>query len=353
MHAMGIRSDNRKAVVFCEGLLGETGGKTANGLVRSSSYFDICGVIDSRWHGYTADKVIDGGKPIPVVGSLAEAVQNERDLGWFIYGKETKGGVLPDSERIYIKDALARKLRVASGLMHFLSDDEDFRGHGDGSAIVDIRKPPSLDQQHIFSGRVETVGAKRILVAGTDCAQGKRTTADLLYHALKDADISCAMIATGQTGIMQGFSYGVCPDAWSVVCATGAIEQVILQCWEEQRPDVILIEGQSSASHPALLGGITILKGSRPHAVVMQDTPGRKIRVDFPEFAKPDIRYEIALLKKYANVEPIAITLNPESLDEPKFQAVREDLHDEYDVPVVNPMVDGVDELVDAVRQTL
>ncbi len=353
MHIIGHHAESYKAVVFCEGMLGDIDGKTANGLVRSSDFFDICAVIDSRWRGSTADKVVPGAQPVPVVGSLSEAMQIDHSICWFVYGKAPLGGVLPSAERVYIHDALARRMHVVSGLLDFLSDDKDFCTQETKDRIHDIRKPPPLSEQRLFSGVITAVEAKRILVTGTDCAQGKRTTATILYQGLQEQGVSSAFVATGQTGVMQGARYGVCLDALPIMSAMGAIENVICKCWNEQRPDVIIIEGQSSASHPALVGGTAILKASRPHAIVMQDTPGRISRVDYPDFAKPDVRYEIALAKKLCNVDPIAITLNPENLDEQAFEQIRAELSDEYELPCVDPIRGGVEELVDAVKNML
>jgi len=179
MRSLGVQSENRKAIVFCEGQLGEVDGKTANGLVRSSAYFDICGVIDARFSGQTADKVISGGMPVPIFDSLSEAMAQNNHVGWSIYGKAPLGGRLPDSDKPYIKEALSLGLNVVSGLMHFLSEDEAFTKDHDPSMLYDIRKPPAIEKQHIFSGEVSSVGAKRILIAGTDCAQGKRLDS---YH---------------------------------------------------------------------------------------------------------------------------------------------------------------------------
>ncbi|CAM3460868.1 DUF1611 domain-containing protein [Parendozoicomonas haliclonae] len=353
MHAVGVHADNRKAVVFCEGELGKRAGKIANGLVRTSHYFDICAVIDSHWHGLTADATVEGGQPIPVYGTLAEVMQAHKGISWFIYGKLPSQEFIPDKERIYIRDALSRQLHVVSGLFHFLSDDEEFKSFAADGLIFDLKKPPPLTEQPLFSGAVENVGASRVLITGTDCDQGKHTTTYCLYQALKESGVSCAMVATSETGILQGVSYGLCPDAWSLHSAAGGIEQLIIKCWEDQRPDIILVEGLASASHPGLMTGMAVMKGCRPDAIIMQDSPGRKARASFPEFAKPDIRYEIALTRKLTNSEPIAITLTPEGMNLSEFSSFQEDLREEYDIPVVDPLQAGMGDLVDSVRQLL
>ena len=43
------------AVVYCEGALGTTNGKTAHGLVRRSERYEVVAVIDSRHAGRDAD----------------------------------------------------------------------------------------------------------------------------------------------------------------------------------------------------------------------------------------------------------------------------------------------------------
>ena len=50
----------KKAVIFTHNLLAENFAKTAHGLLRGSSRFDVVGVIDSIHGGRDAGEVLDG-----------------------------------------------------------------------------------------------------------------------------------------------------------------------------------------------------------------------------------------------------------------------------------------------------
>ena len=108
----------------------------------------------------------------------------------------------------------------------------------------------------------------RIAVLGTDCAIGKRTTANILTKALNDRGIKTVMIGTGQTGLIQGARYGVALDAIPSQFCAGELEATIVEAFENENPDVIIIEGQGSLSHPAFSSTSFILRGSCPNGVV-------------------------------------------------------------------------------------
>ncbi|EQD44208.1 hypothetical protein B1A_15183, partial [mine drainage metagenome] len=66
------------AVVLCEGFLGTTYGKTANGLVRFTDRFNIKAVLDSSKAGQDITTIIPKAKAsIKIISSMEEA----RELG--------------------------------------------------------------------------------------------------------------------------------------------------------------------------------------------------------------------------------------------------------------------------------
>ena len=79
--------------------------------------------------------------------------------------------------------------------------------------ILDIRRPKAKADMQTFSGKIHSVNCPRVAVLGTDCAIGKRTTATTLANALTKQGLKVVMIATGQTGIIQGARYCVALDA--------------------------------------------------------------------------------------------------------------------------------------------
>ncbi len=93
--------------------------------------------------------------------------------------------------------------------------------------IRDIRKPPSIQKLHFFSGKIEGVKALKIAVLGTDSAIGKRTTAWLIVNGFKDLGLRAEMIGTGQTAWMQGVKYGIIMDSLVNDFVAGEIEHAV------------------------------------------------------------------------------------------------------------------------------
>ena len=104
----------------------------------------------------------------------------------------------------------------------------------------------------------------RIAVLGTDGAIGKRTTATILTEALNDRGIKAVLVGTGQTGLIQGARYGVALDAIPCQFCSGEMESAVVEAFEGEHPDVIVVEGQGALSHPAYLTSSFILRGASP-----------------------------------------------------------------------------------------
>jgi uncharacterized NAD-dependent epimerase/dehydratase family protein len=98
------------------------------------------------------------------------------------------------------------------------------------------------------------------------------------------------MVGTGQTGLIQGARYGVALDAVPSQFCSGELEAIIVEAFEGENPDVIIIEGQGALSHPAFSTSSLIIRGCRPDGVVLQHAPGRTNRCDFPQMAMPTPR---------------------------------------------------------------
>ena len=139
----------------------------------------------------------------------------------------------------------------------------------------------------MFTGAIDTVTCPRIAVLGTDGAIGKRTTAVILTRALNERGIKAVMVGTGQTGLIQGARYGVALDAIPCQFCSGEMEAAVVEAFEAEHPDVIIIEGQGALSHPAYLSSTFILRGARPDAVILQHAPARRMLGDFPAVPTP------------------------------------------------------------------
>ena len=174
--------------------------------------------------------------------------------------------------------AMSRGMGLVNGLHEFLNDDPEFAAASalHQTTILDVRRPRNKKDLRMFSGRISTVTCPRIAVLGTDGAIGKRTTATVLTTALRARGIKAVLIGTGQTGIIQGARYGVALDAIPSQFCSGELEATIVDAFEREHPDVIIIEGQGALSHPAYLTSTFILRGAQPNGVILQHAPFRQ-----------------------------------------------------------------------------
>lgn len=313
------------AVVYCEGNFGGLDGKTANGLVRHSERYEIVAVIDSEQAGRDAGVVLDGAaNGIPICVDLAAAVDLPGHAPEvFIFGMAPASGMLSPLEREVVLDAIGRRLDVVNGLHEFLNDDPQFASAAadQGVTILDVRRPRDKKDLRMFSGRIDSVTCPRIAVLGTDGAIGKRTTATILTAALNASGIRAVLVGTGQTGIIQGARYGVALDAIPCQFCSGELESTIVEAFEREHPDVIIVEGQGALSHPAYLTSAFILRGARPQAVILQHAPARTVLGDFPDVPMPTPAAEINLIQTFADTTVIGLTINHEHMTDAEVSA--------------------------------
>ena len=306
------------AVIYCEGSFGQIDGKTANGLVRHSQAYRILSVIDTRLKGQDSGQVLDNvSNAIPIVEDLEAAVTRQADIpNTLIYGIAPSTGKMSATDREVVLDAISLGMNIVSGLHEYLGDDPEISSAAEAAnvKIRDIRKPQPISDMRLFDGSVSEVKAIRIAVLGTDCAIGKRTTANILARELNARGIKTILVSTGQTGLMQGAKYGIAMDAVPPQFCCGELERVIVAASHSDDPDVILIEGQGALSHPAFCTSAFILRGSQPNAVILQHAPKRAHRCDFPSMPMPLLKSEITLIKAFADTRVIGITLNHEAM---------------------------------------
>src|SRR5689334_1446891 len=112
------------AIVITGGYLHTGNAKTAHGLVRGTDRFTIVGIIDDKNAGKDAGEVLDGKKRnIPVYSSLDEFSSKSADNAKYcIVGVATKGGVIPDSLRKMLREALEKGYSLVNGLHEYVSD---------------------------------------------------------------------------------------------------------------------------------------------------------------------------------------------------------------------------------------
>jgi uncharacterized NAD-dependent epimerase/dehydratase family protein len=338
------------AVVYCEANFGRLDGKTANGLVRSSERYEIVAVIDSTRSGLDAGAVLDEvPNGIPICASMAEAlllVAGTPDA--FIFGMAPSSGMLSALERTIVLDAISIGMDVVNGLHEFLNDDPEMAAAAAASdvEILDVRRPRAKKDLRMFTGRIAEVTCPVIAVLGTDGAIGKRTTATVLTHALRDRGLDVVMIGTGQTGLIQGARYGIALDAIPSQFCSGEMESTVVEAFEAEQPDVIIVEGQGALSHPAYLTSTFILRGAKPDGVVLQHAPARKVLGDFPLVAMPTPRSEIALIEAFADTRVIGMTINHEDMTDVEVSAAITLYELELGIPVTDALTRSPDRLV-------
>ena len=330
------------AVIYCEGNFGAIDGKTANGLIRHSEKYKILSVIDSMKAGLDSGEVL-GEKPntIPVCRDLPDALTRVEDVpDYFIIGMAPASGLLSTIEREIVLDAIGRGMHIVNGLHEFLNDDPVFVAASIASnvTILDVRKPRDKKDLRLFSGRIHEVTCPRIAVLGTDCAIGKRTTATVLTRALNDRGIKAVMISTGQTGLIQGARYGVALDAIPSQFCCGELEATIVEAYEAENPDIIIIEGQGALSHPAFCTSAFILRGSVPTAVILQHAPERAHRCDFDQMAMPRPDSEINLIQAFTDTKVIGLTINHENMTDADIGNAITQYEKELGIPVTDAL---------------
>ncbi len=339
------------AVIITAGFLDTPSGKTAHGLIRGTDRFTILGVIDAAHAGKDAGEVLDGiNRNIPVYASLEEFTNTSKEKSQYcIVGLATKGGLIPESLRLLLKEALIHGYSLINGLHEHISDIPELADFAKfrGLEIIDVRKPKKLKDLHFWSGKIKNVHCPKIAVLGTDCALGKRTTTRFLTQAMQQAGFRAEMIYTGQTGWMQGARYGFVFDSTLNDFISGELEHALVQCWEEAKPDIIFIEGQSALRNPSGPAGSEWIVSADANAVVLQHNPARKQYKDlefYPAYM-PDLKDEIALISMYG-AQTVAITVNTAKMKQEEARDYAAEKEKELGIPVILPLEDGVERLV-------
>jgi uncharacterized NAD-dependent epimerase/dehydratase family protein len=348
-----------KAIVLTGGLFDTVHAKTAHGLVRGSERFDIVALIDTVSAGKDAGEVLDGiHRGIPIYPTLRDFIEKnpETMLSWCIIGVATKGGVLPDPIKEELTDALNSGISIVNGLHEAVSDIPELANlaAARGLEIIDIRKPKSFRELHFWSGRIKEVECPKIAVLGTDCSLGKRTTARFLNKAMQKEGYKTEMIYTGQTGWMQGAKYGFIFDSTLNDFISGELEAAILACWENERPDMMFLEGQSGLRNPSGPCGAEFILSAEAQGIIVQHNPKRQRFKSLEQYPMniPPLADEIELIERYG-VPVIGVTLNTYLVTPEEARAFQKQYEEELGIPVLLPLEEGVDRLLPILQQMI
>lgn len=343
------------AVIYTGGILTESNGKTAHGLIRGAERFNILGVIDPPTAGQDAGVILDGiHRNIPVYADLQDCLKHcPQKPQYLIYGVAPCGGLLPDDMRPPLLDAMKQGLSLVLGLHQYLSKDAEFKTTAQkyGVKIYDIRRPRHFKDLRFFTGEIFSVKTPRLALLGTDCAVGKRTTGRFLVEMCRTHNLKAEMIFTGQTGWMQGYKYGFFFDTTPNDFVSGELERCIVECEKEAAPDIMFIEGQSSLRNPFGPAGAEILLSGQTKAAILMHTPFRKYfeETQLPQCLIPSVETEIELIKMYG-AQTLAVALNGTHGNQQQLLEAQKELTQTVNCPVIRPLEEGVESLLPIIR---
>jgi len=343
------------AIVYCEGAFNTTNGKTAHGLVRFTHRYKVVSVVDSRYAGRDAGDILDGRRnDIPIHSTIDAAVADAKkgrvQATHLVVGLAPDGGRLSAKARMDIQAAIRMGLNIDCGLHDYLTDDSVMSDLARTHSVTlrDIRKPPSIEHLHFFTGKIEQVTSFKVAMLGTDSAVGKRTTAWRLVQGYQEMGRSAEMVGTGQTSWLQGARYGIILDSLINDFVAGEIEHAVWSAWKETHPNVIIIEGQGSLLNPAYPGGFEILAAARPDIIVLQHAPARIEYDGFPGYKLHDLSKQIQALEMISDKRVAAITINHENIPADQIQRTCRRIESETGLPTSDVLIDGPNKIVHA-----
>ncbi len=345
-----------KAIILTSGMLHQSDAKTAHGLIRGTDRYNIIGVIDELHSGKDAGEVLDGvHRNITIFSTVDDAVAKFKDISYCIIGIATHGGYLPNELITIIQSCIKHKMSVVNGLHEYLCDHAEIAelAASNNVKLIDIRKPRSRKELHFWSGEIFKVTAPIIAVIGMDCAIGKRTTCRLIMQSCKAENINAQMIYTGQTGWLQGGKFGFIFDSTLNDFIAGELEHAIISCWQQTKPDVILLEGQAALRNPSgPCGSELLVSGNAKHTILVH-APKRKYYDHLPLWGEmPSVQSEIDLIKMYGSTV-IAVALNTEYCTADEAADLQKQYEHELQIPVLLPLEEGVTKIIPTIRSLI
>ncbi len=281
--------------------------------------------------------------------SIAEgAAAGARTL---IVGVANAGGTIPEPWTETLVAALTAGLDVASGLHDRLSDLPAVAAAAaqHGRRLIDVRH---LERTFGVGTGAPRPG-KRLLTVGTDCSVGKMYASLAITDGLARRGHAAHFRATGQTGIFIA-GEGICVDAVVADFISGAAEW-ISPANDPDHWDVI--EGQGSLFHPSFAGvSLGLLHGAQADALVLCHEPTRSHMRGLPDRLLPDLATCIAANEEAARLTNVAarcigVAVNTSGLEPDARKPYLADLADRLGLPCVDPMITGVDGLLDRLLQ--
>ncbi|SPF77674.1 N-acetyltransferase DgcN [Pseudoprimorskyibacter insulae] len=278
--------------------------------------------------------------------SLADAYANgARTL---VIGVANRGGVISQSWRAVLLEALEIGYDLASGLHNLLRNDNALAAAAQvhGRTLHDVRVPGVA--YPIATGEKRT--GKRVLAVGTDCSVGKMYTALALERDMVALGMKATFRATGQTGILITGA-GVPLDAVIADFMAGSIEYLTpdndADHWD-------IIEGQGSLFHASYSGvSLALIHGGQPDALVICHEPTRTHMRGLPGYALPSLEAvrDTALTMAHVvnpNCKVVGVSVNTKAMGEDEARAYLAKVEAQVGVPAVDPFRHGATRLAEA-----
>ncbi|MEO0545625.1 MAG: N-acetyltransferase DgcN [Pseudomonadota bacterium] len=265
-----------------------------------------------------------------------------------VIGVANRGGVISDSWKAVLKQALDAGMDLASGLHNLLRDEADLAAHAaaKGRALHDVRVP---SVKYPIANGVRRAG-KRMLAVGTDCSVGKMYTGLCVEKEMRQRGLKATFRPTGQTGILITGD-GVPLDAVVADFMAGSVEWLT----PENDPDHWdIIEGQGSLFH-ASYSGVTmaLIHGGQPDAMILSHEPTRTHMRGLPDYDLPSlelVRDTALTLARFVNpdCEMTGIAINTVALGDDEALRLCEETENRMGLPTVDPFRHSAARLVDA-----
>ena len=285
---------------------------------------------------------VDTGLP-----DLTPAEAAAKGAGSVVIGVAPIGGRLQPQWVPLLVKALEAGIDVVSGMHTRLASNEQLREAAarGGARLLDVRHytgPLSV------GNGIKRAG-KRVLTVGTDCALGKKYTALAVAKELKRRGLAADFRATGQTGTLIA-GRGLAVEAVIADFIAGAAD-LISPANDPAHWDVV--EGQGSIMNPAYAGvSLGLLHGSQPDAIIVCHDPRRTHVGGMEHIALVPVEEIVDLtlrLGRLTNpaIRCVGVSLNTAGMDEAARNAALAEYERRLGVPAFDPMVRGVERVVD------
>ena len=130
----------------------------------------------------------------------------------------------------------------------------------------------------------------------------------------------------------------------------GELEHAIVSCWKEAKPDLILLEGQSSLRNPSGPCGAEFMISGNAKQVVLIHAPNRKYFDDDAVWGEiPSVASEIEIIEKFGSTV-IALALNTAGLTKGEALIYQTSYQEVLNIPVVMPLEQGVTNIISEIK---